>query len=41
MSPVRLQRTVQALFWLLATCAVYAVLALPPTLVDIIFGSPV
>lgn len=41
MRPGPLQRTVRALFWLLATCAVYAALALPSTLVNIIFGSPV
>lgn len=34
------QRTVQAAFWTLATCAAYIVLAVPPTTAKLIFGSP-
>jgi hypothetical protein len=32
--------TVQGVFWFLVTCTAYAVLAVPPTLAKLIFGSP-
>jgi hypothetical protein len=34
------QRSAQAGFWILATCLLYIVLAVPPTLAKLIFGSP-
>jgi hypothetical protein len=40
MSRRAIQRAVQAVFWVLATCLAYAVLAVPPTLARLIFGSP-
>ena len=35
-----IQQAAQAVFWILATCLAYAVLAVPPTLAKLIFGSP-
>lgn len=35
-----LRRAAQAAFWTAATCALYFILAIPPTLAKLVFGSP-